>query len=214
MDRHTEKFYVMGIVILGVVIVVYALFSSIQALTGNSSSPAYQSTPSPFITGIPDYLIINQGILGNYPISDADFLYLHKTTRLLAPKIAGENTTAGDFSRVVTSAQAANLVSASANQNQNILQNTRANLGGLRVSVTQNNAAQAQTSFNVTYNPADVSVPPTTITYSLFFTKSAQTWSLTSLTAAIVGNTSTTTAPPTVPNSATPAAPNPNSTGG
>ena len=149
MERNTEKFYVMGIIILGAIIVIYALYSSVQAITGNSSSPAYQSAPSPFITGIPDYLIINQNILSNYPISDADFLYLHKTTRLLAPKIAGENTTANDFNQVASSAQVASQISAAANQNQTILTSTRANLAGLQVNVTQNNATQAQTRFNV-----------------------------------------------------------------
>lgn len=85
---RSDKVYVTITVIAASVIILLSLIAAVRAWTGGDEPrPEYESAPAPSLVPPPDDSIADPSNAARPYISDEDYLFLHRSTRLLAPKL-------------------------------------------------------------------------------------------------------------------------------
>ncbi len=88
--RRSERVYAYGIIAVCAVMVVFFTVRAVTAYDGKAPDrPGYESAAPPQAVQPPDDSIVDLSSAARPPISDADYLALHRRTRLAARALAG-----------------------------------------------------------------------------------------------------------------------------
>lgn len=199
MEQRTENFYVILIMIIGAFIAVFAIYTGVGVLNGSATkNPAYESAPSPFIVGVPTAKIVSPEVLNQYPISDQDFLYLHKTTRKLKNIVILLKTRPDQLRPFTISNAAAARISTAVNQQSSVLVGgnfiVSSRIGQISVLQSPKNKAgvdNAKTSFAANYIDKSSNASAVIITFQFFFEKPSTNshWTLKEIRPVVAGST-------------------------
>lgn len=197
---RSDKAYVAIVVTVASVIVLLSIIGTIKALTGDAPQrPAYESAPAPALVPPSDSGIVDLANTQRPPISDADYLKLHRGTRLLASQML----TADWKAQARKAGASENAISGVSREISSYQQTTRGLKGSAAKEITINRpvGGRSRTGATVRYTGTDAQGAPleeTLISYDFFWRQDKTgAWSIYDITTAITGGASTEQASPT-----------------
>lgn len=197
---RSDKVYVFITVAAASALVLVSVIAAVAALTGDPKErPQYESAPAPSLVPPAESGIADQAIAVRPPISDQDYLTLHKGTRLLAPKLLTTQWRDAARQAAVTEQAMENAASD--------LNEFRSVLNGLKgepakdVTVNRPVDGKSRTSTQVRYTGTDEQGNPleeTLVSFDFFWRSTASDrWEIFEIQASISGGATTSAAPET-----------------